>query len=71
MSALWSEGFVRYEWEADRRLCRSSTPGSVSARASDPFKWFPFDTLAPLSGPATPDPVLGVAGSVRRRVPSV
>jgi hypothetical protein len=43
--------------------------GSVSSQAWDPLEWFSFDTLAlPLSGSATPDPMLGIVGFVRGRV---
>jgi hypothetical protein len=31
MSALWSEGLIGYEWEADRRLSCSSVLGIVNA----------------------------------------
>jgi hypothetical protein len=31
MSAMRPEGFVRHEWEVDRRPCRGSVPGVVNA----------------------------------------
>lgn len=37
--------------------------GSVSSR--DPLEWFPFDTLGPLLGSATPDTKLSATGFVR------
>jgi hypothetical protein len=36
---------------------------SVLGQVWDPLKWFLFDTPAPLSGSATPDSGLDVAGS--------
>jgi hypothetical protein len=31
MSALWPDGFVGNEWEADRRLCRGSVLDAINA----------------------------------------
>jgi hypothetical protein len=57
MNALWPEGFVGQEWEADRHLHYGSLPGAVHSvdhlwrfvlgQEWDPLQWFPFGTLDP------------------------
>jgi hypothetical protein len=79
MSAMWPEGSISHEWEADRRPHRGSVRGVVNAvsylwRASlrlgaGSTRVAPFrHAQLPKSGSDTPDPGLGVAGSDRGRV---
>jgi hypothetical protein len=73
MSAMWPEGSIGHEWEADRRPRYGSVPIVVNAAS---LLWWVNPgpgagstrvvlfrhTRPPLSGSATPGPELGVVG---------